>query len=123
MSAAFDEMSSYLSILAEPIRIKILYALADGERSVGEIAEEVAGSQTNVSRHLALMYRSGVLSRRRDANQVFYGMKDALCLQLCRTVCSALIGRLQEGEPVRKDLQRVMTPRRPAPRRRVRGHL
>src|SRR5690242_13567686 len=105
---AFEEVSSYFSIMAEPTRLKILHAICDGEKSVNEIVEEVGATQTNVSRHLSLMFRSRVVSRRKDGNQVFYALTDPMFVQLCRSVCSALIARLHEREPLRRDLQKLM---------------
>jgi DNA-binding transcriptional ArsR family regulator len=49
-------------------------------------------TQANVSKHLALLVRAGVLERRRDGQRVFYGMRDALVPRLCELVCAALPG-------------------------------
>lgn len=111
---AFEEISSYFSIMAEPTRLKILHAICDGEKSVHEIVEDVGATQTNVSRHLSLMFRSRVVSRRKDGNQVFYALSDPLFVRLCRSVCGTLIARMHEREPLRRDLQKLMPARRRA---------
>ncbi len=76
LDRVFEKVSGYFSLLAEPTRLKILHALCDGEKPVNTVVETVGSSQTNVSRHLNAMYRSGVLSRRKEANLVFYAIAD-----------------------------------------------
>jgi DNA-binding transcriptional ArsR family regulator len=83
----FDTVSAYFALLAEPTRLKILNALCDGERSVSDIVERVASTQTNVSRHLNLMYARGVLRRRREGPMTFYAIADETVVTLCRTAC------------------------------------
>ena len=53
-------------------RLKILHAICNSERSVSAIVAATGATQTNVSRHLALMHQAGVVSRRRDGNAVYY---------------------------------------------------
>ena len=72
----FEVVSGYFGLLAEPTRLKILNAICDGERSVSEIVEQVGSSQTNVSRHLNMMYGRGVLKRRREGATVYYSVSD-----------------------------------------------
>jgi DNA-binding transcriptional ArsR family regulator len=50
-----------------------------------------------VSRHLALLHRSGVLSRRRVGTSVFYQVSDTTISELCRLVCLRMAGGLQES--------------------------
>ncbi len=89
----FDVVSGYFGLLAEPTRLKILNTICDGERSVSEIVERVGSSQTNVSRHLNLMYGRGVLKRRREGATVFYSISDPAVVTLCRTACVHIAGQ------------------------------
>lgn len=91
LSRVFDTVSRYFSLLAEPMRVRILHAICHAPRTVNEIAEEAGASQTAVSRHLNLMYRAGVLSRRRDGNLVYYGVVDTTLTDICRTVCTQIV--------------------------------
>lgn len=90
MGVVFDRASAYFSLLSEPSRLRILRAICHGERSVQQVVEETALPQPNVSRHLALLYRSGVLSRRRAGTSVFYAVSDPTIIELCRIVCNRL---------------------------------
>ncbi len=97
LDRVFEKVSGYFSLLAEPTRLKILHALCDGEKPVNTVVETVGSSQTNVSRHLNAMYRAGVLSRRKEANLVFYAIADESVVELCRTVCVQVASRLEDS--------------------------
>ena len=73
----FEVVSGYFGLLAEPTRLKILNAICDDERSVSEIVERVESTQTNVSRHLNMMYGKGVLKRRREGADVLLDRRSA----------------------------------------------
>lgn len=104
----FDAVAAYFAVMAEPTRLKILHAICEQERSVNRIVEELGATQTNVSRHLALMYRSGVVVRRKEGNQVFYKVADKTMLEICRTVCTQIAGQIDEREPLRKGLLQLI---------------
>ena len=94
LEPVFNAVSSYFSLLAEPMRLRILHAICTRELSVSEIIVQVQGTQTNVSRHLNLMHRAGVLGRRKDGQQVYYRVTDPNLTELCRTVCNTVAGNL-----------------------------
>ncbi len=79
-----------LKALAEPTRLSILHALDDGERSVTELTEVVESSQANVSKHLGVMRKAGVVQARRDGMNVYYSVADPAAFEVCRLMCSAL---------------------------------
>ena len=58
--------------IGEPMRIKLLDRLRDGEATVNELSEAIGASQQNVSKHLALLAEAGILGRRKDGNRVYY---------------------------------------------------
>ena len=88
MEEVFERVSDYFAILSEPMRLKILYELCNGERPVADIVTRIGSTQANISRHLNLLYRAGVLVRRKEGTQVYYGIGDQKTLSLCQTVCS-----------------------------------
>lgn len=85
-----------LKAIAEPTRLKILHALDDRELSVGEILAAVGSSQANVSKHLAVLRREGVVGSRREGLNVFYRVTDETAFTVCRTVCDGLERQLEE---------------------------
>ena len=87
LDAMFDSAARYFLALAEPTRLRILHIVCQNELSVNEIVVASGLSQSNVSRHLGLMHRMGVLRRRRDGAQVFYTVSDESVTDICRAVC------------------------------------
>lgn len=112
LDAVFDAVASYFSIVSEPARLKIVHAICQEEKSVSQIVEELGATQTNVSRHLALMYRSGVVAKRKEGNQVFYRISDPAMLEICRAACIQIAGRIDERQPLRKGLMKLIPSRR-----------
>ena len=104
----FEVVSGYFGLLAEPTRLKILNAICERERSVTEIVEQVGSSQTNVSRHLNLMYGRGVLKRRREGATVYYTVSDPNIVTLCRTACVQIAGQQDEQSVPSRALKRFM---------------
>ncbi len=87
---ALDQISRRFAALAEPMRLKLIHALFDGEKSVNTLVELSGGTQANVSRHLQHLANSGVLLRRKEGLQVFYSIGDPSIFDLCELVCGSL---------------------------------
>jgi len=100
----FQAVARYFSVLSEPTRLKILHAICNDEHSVSEIVRASGATQTNVSRHLAMMLQVGVVSRRRQGTTVFYKVIDPEFADMCRTVCVRIAGRIEAGEPLKREL-------------------
>ena len=82
-------------VLAEPMRIRLLDRLREGEATVGELAQALDASQQNVSKHLAMLTDAGVLGRRKDGNRVYYRIADEGVFALCEDVCGSLQEQLR----------------------------
>ena len=108
LDPVFDAVAAYFSVLSEPMRLKIMHAVCNGERTVSEIVAETGATQTNVSRHLGLMHRHGVLARRREGIQVIYSVADPTMVELCRTVCNRIAGSIDERRPLRRQFLRLL---------------
>jgi ArsR family transcriptional regulator len=78
------------AVLSEPIRLKLVHSLFDGEKSVGALVQLTGGTQTNVSRHLQTLTQANVLARRKEGLQVFYSIADPSIFKLCELVCGSL---------------------------------
>lgn len=108
LNQLLERVSGYFALLAEPMRLKILNAICDAERSVGDIVQRVGSTQTNVSRHLNLMYGKGVLTRRRDGAMTFYGVADPTIVSLCRNACVQLASLGEDRRASARVLKRFM---------------
>jgi len=76
--------------IGEPMRIKLLDRLRDGEATVSELSEAIGASQQNVSKHLALLAEVGIVGRRKDGNRVYYRIVDEGVFRLCEDVCGSI---------------------------------
>jgi DNA-binding transcriptional ArsR family regulator len=75
-----------LKAMSNPARLVILCRLAEGERSVGEIEDEVGLSQSGISQHLAILRREHVVATRRDKQTVYYSLASADVVALMATL-------------------------------------
>jgi len=103
-----ESVASYFSLLSEPTRLKVLHAICERERSVGDIVAETGLSQTTVSRQLSGLYARGVLTRRKEGSMVFYRVADTTLIELCRTACVRIAGQIEERRPLKRALLRFM---------------
>ena len=87
---ALQLVAARFSVLAEPMRLRLIQALFNGERNVSQLVEATGGTQANVSRHLQTLTGAHILSRRKDGLQVFYQISDPSIPQLCDVVCTAI---------------------------------
>jgi DNA-binding transcriptional ArsR family regulator len=90
-------------VLGEPMRIRLLDRLRDGAATVQELQEATGASQQNVSKHLGLMLREGVVSRSKDGNYARYAIADDAIFGLCEMVCGTLRQQIAELDSVLKD--------------------
>jgi DNA-binding transcriptional ArsR family regulator len=90
--AAMEELARYFGALATPIRLKILNALMEGERNVGELTALTGCTQANVSKHLAVLAQSAMVARTPSGTSVYYRIVDPRVYKLCALVCDN-IGR------------------------------
>jgi DNA-binding transcriptional ArsR family regulator len=65
-----------LRVIAEPTRISLLEVLNDGEAGVQELADHIGLAQQITSHHLSVLWRAGVLSRRRVGPLALYSVSD-----------------------------------------------
>jgi rhodanese-related sulfurtransferase/DNA-binding HxlR family transcriptional regulator len=72
--ALFDGFAEVAKALASGRRAEIVDLLAQGERSVDEISDEIGQSVANTSHHLRAMARAGLLSTRRDGTRIYYAL-------------------------------------------------
>lgn len=89
----FEQVAHYFGLLADPTRLRILSCLCAEERPVKEVVETVGLTQANISRHLNILFRAGVVARRREGNSVFYRVVDPNFVDICRTVSITVASR------------------------------
>lgn len=90
-----ERAAELFGVLSTPVRLQIIRVLCDGEQNVTYLLAQIEASQPNMSRHLQVLYQSGVLAKRRNGHQVFYRLADASQALVCHLVCSQLAGEGQ----------------------------
>jgi DNA-binding transcriptional ArsR family regulator len=108
MNEVFESVARYFALLSEPTRLRIMHSICQQEKSVNQIVEELGASQTNVSRHLGLMYQAGVLARRKDGNQVLYRVTDTAFTEICRTVCVRVASELDGDKTLKRSFKNLI---------------
>jgi len=71
----YELKADVLKALAHPLRLAIVDILKDGEVCVCDIAERVDAERSNVSRHLSVMVKAGVLKNRKEGLSMFYSLR------------------------------------------------
>ncbi|MGZ4300502.1 MAG: ArsR/SmtB family transcription factor [Gaiellaceae bacterium] len=82
-------------VIGEPMRIKLLDQLREGEATVGELSAALSASQQNVSKHLSVLADVGIVGRRKEGNHVFYRVVDEGVFALCEEVCGSVQQQLR----------------------------
>jgi DNA-binding transcriptional ArsR family regulator len=90
MEEVFSRVAEYFNVLSEPSRLRIMYAVCSGEKSVSEVVELCGSSQANVSRHLSALHKAGILLRRKEGVTVFYSIADNATVEMCQNVCTKI---------------------------------
>lgn len=93
--AALEMIAARFKILSEPMRLKLVYALMDGEKTVSELIRETGGLQANVSKHLGILLDAGIVRRRKQGLHAYYRVADESIYALCDLVCNSLQHRLR----------------------------
>ena len=81
-----DLVARRFRALGELNRLRILQVLTRGAIRVGDLVEEVDGNQSNISKHLKILYQAGIVGRRRDGNSIVYSLRDPTAFGLCELV-------------------------------------
>lgn len=110
----FELAVDTFKLLGDVTRLKILWALLHGERSVGELADHVGARVPAVSQQLAKLRAARLVRARRDGNHMYYGADDAHVLHLVEQALfhSDHVVRETSARPDRRGVARTATGRR-----------
>ncbi len=97
-----EEVADLFKTLSDPTRLSLLLELQDGEMTVSQLADFSGTSMANISKHLTLMKRIGIVSRRKSGNQVYYNILSKNILDICDSVCEDIESRYSRKRPVAK---------------------
>lgn len=83
-------ITNKFKILSEESRLRILYALQNGEKTVSEIIEETGYLQANVSKQLKILLDADILSLRTEGRHHYYSISDTQILKTCQIMCTTI---------------------------------
>lgn len=105
-SELLQQVARRFKLLGEPTRLELLNLLNTvGESTVQALVESTGFSQPNVSKHLLLMAKEGLLNRRQSGLQVYYSISDPSLAGLCLLVCGQIREEAERQEVTRSVLQ------------------
>lgn len=90
------KVAERLAVLGQAVRLRLVEQLATGAATPQELADALGLSQQNVSKHLQILHRSGLVTRRPDGANVFYALKDESTVKLLEDVVSSVALHLRE---------------------------
>lgn len=91
-----EQVAAYFLALSEPTRLRILSILREGERNVGELAQLCDYTSANISRHLAILSKHGLVARESRGTSVYYRIADQSVYALCDLVCGSIARQLEQ---------------------------
>ena len=97
--------AEFFKTLGHPARIRILELLAEGEHSVTELMPKLGLESSHLSQQLAVLRRAGMVTARKQGNNVIYSMTSADMAELLLVARKVLTGLLTDQVGLLKDLQ------------------
>ena len=91
----FNSISDVFKAISDPLRLKILHVLQNGELCVSDLVANVNCSQANVSKHLGVLKRVGFVNSRRAGHNIYYSIQDESVFQICSSVSKMIENRLE----------------------------
>lgn len=91
--------------LAHPTRIAIVEALRDGERTAGQLTDQLGLEQANASQHLAVLRSKQVIVNRKEGNQVFYSLRDPVLIEVLEALKRYFFSQLSETRSMLEEIR------------------
>ena len=94
----FERQAEIAKAVGHPLRVAVIDFLRDGEKCVCDIAEQIGSERSNVSRHLSVMVRAGVLTCRKDGLKVFYNLRTPCIAEFLSCVTRVVKQQAKDSE-------------------------
>ncbi|HYZ60541.1 MAG TPA: metalloregulator ArsR/SmtB family transcription factor [Nitrososphaeraceae archaeon] len=96
----FELHAEVCKTLSNPVRLKVINELQEGEMTVGALAKKLGIRQAHVSQHLALLRQRGVVKTRRDGPNIYYGISNPKIVKACGLIREVLLEQLQKDQSI-----------------------
>jgi len=100
----YELKAEIIHAVAHPIRLAIIEFLSQGEQCVCDIVDHVGARRSNVSRHLSVMLKAGVVDCRKDGLKVIYSLQTPCILNFLSCVNQVLRERMESNAALLKKL-------------------
>lgn len=104
MEKIYSLRAEIFKALSHPIRLKIVECVSKEEKSVGEIVKYVEAEASNVSRHLALLRKAGILSDRKEGLNIYYCLEIPCVMEFFICVNKVVKTRLELNRDMLKKI-------------------
>jgi len=92
----FDLHAEFCAIFSSQIRLRIMWALQDDEKTVTELATQLGITVANTSQHLTIMRNRGAVEARREGRTIFYRIANQKFFQGARLIREGLVDELRK---------------------------
>jgi DNA-binding transcriptional ArsR family regulator len=101
---ALELVAGCFQALSDPTRLRVLQVLKAGEKSVQDLVELFTCTQPNISRHLFILTKAGMVTKEKRGAYVLYSIANPRIFDLCDNVCAHVHGMLDSyiGKPARR---------------------
>jgi DNA-binding transcriptional ArsR family regulator len=86
--------------MGSPVRLGIIELLEPGEKCVCEIVDHVGTDMSNVSKHLTVLKRNGIVTDRRDGLKVYYRLAMPCAVDFARCIENVLLNNLEDQQSI-----------------------
>lgn len=100
----YEKQAEIAKAIAHPLRIAIIDFLKEGEQCVCDIADYVGAERSNISRHLSVMVKAGVLAYRKEGLKVIYKLKCVCILDFFTCVIKVIKQQAKDNEKMLRSL-------------------
>ena len=103
----FEMHAALCQTLANPVRLRILNALTDSEKSVNKLVELIGAPQANISQHLAVLRDRNVVAARRDGVSIYYSIANPKIIKACNLIREVLFEQMTATGQLAKKYERL----------------
>ena len=104
MKELFKLQADVCKTMANPVRMEIIYALKEGEKTVTELVEIMDLTKSNISQHLSVLKSSEMVSTRRDGQNIFYSIANEKIIEACRLMREVLMEQIAKKQKLMENL-------------------
>jgi DNA-binding transcriptional ArsR family regulator len=96
----FELHAEICKTLSNPVRLRIISELQDGEMTVGTLAKKLSIRQAHLSQHLSVLRQRGVVAARKDGLKVYYSIANPKIIKAYQLIREVLMERLQKDQTI-----------------------